>query len=72
MKVCYNYIMKILLVDDERQLVDALTVILKQNKYSVDFAYNGEDGLDLALSGIYDLIILDIMMTFLIRKLLEN
>ena len=54
--------MKILLVDDERQLVDALTVILKQNKYSVDFAYNGEDGLDLALSGIYDLIILDIMM----------
>lgn len=54
--------MKILLVDDERQLVDALSVILKQNKYSVDTAYNGEDGLDCALSGIYDLIILDIMM----------
>ncbi len=54
--------MKILLVDDERQLVDALSVILKQNKYSVDTAYNGEDGLDSALSGIYDLIILDIMM----------
>ena len=54
--------MKILLVDDERQLVDALSVILKQNKYSVDCAFNGEDGLDLALSGIYDLIILDIMM----------
>ena len=54
--------MKILLVDDERQLTDALAVILKQQKYSVDCAYNGEDGLDLALSGIYDLIILDVMM----------
>lgn len=54
--------MKILLVDDERQLVDALSMILKQNKYSVDTAYNGEDGLDFALSGIYDLVILDIMM----------
>lgn len=54
--------MKILLVDDERQFVDALSVILKQNNYAVDYAFNGEDGLDLALSGIYDLIILDVMM----------
>lgn len=54
--------MKILLVDDEKQLVSALSVILKQNKYSVDVAYNGEEGLDLALSGVYDLIILDVMM----------
>ncbi len=54
--------MKILLVDDERQLTDALSVILKKNNYSVDCAYNGVDGLDYALSGIYDLIILDIMM----------
>ncbi len=54
--------MKILLVDDERQLTDALSVILKKNNYSVDCANDGEDGLDYALSGIYDLIILDIMM----------
>lgn len=54
--------MKILLVDDERQLTLALSAILKQQKYSVDCAYDGEEGLDLALSGIYDLIILDIMM----------
>lgn len=54
--------MKILIVDDERGLTDALAVILKQNKYSVDCAYNGEDGLDMGLSGIYDLIILDVMM----------
>lgn len=54
--------MKILLVDDERQLIDALKVILEQQKYSVDCAYNGEDGLNLALLGVYDFIILDIMM----------
>ncbi len=54
--------MKILIVDDERSLVSALTTILKKNKYSVDFAYNGEDGLDCASTGVYDLIILDVMM----------
>lgn len=69
--------MKILLVDDEKQLVDALTVILKQNNYSVDSALDGESGLDLALSGIYDLIILDVMMPCLdgfsvLKRLREN
>ncbi|MBE7083015.1 MAG: response regulator transcription factor [Clostridiales bacterium] len=54
--------MKILLVDDEKQLTDALSVILKKNNFSIDVSNNGEDGLDMALSGIYDLIILDIMM----------
>lgn len=54
--------MKILICDDERQFCDALSTILKQNNYSVDCAYNGIDGVDLALSGIYDLIILDVMM----------
>ncbi len=54
--------MKILVVDDERQLTDALEKILEQNNYSVDCALNGEDGLHLALTGIYDFIILDVMM----------
>ena len=54
--------MNILIVDDERQLTQALAAILKQNNYAVDCAYNGVDGLDNALSGIYDLIILDVMM----------
>ncbi len=54
--------MKILIVDDEYQLTQALSVILKQHNYFVDCAFNGEQGLDYALSGIYDLIILDIMM----------
>ncbi len=54
--------MKILLVDDERALTDALSTILKKNKYLVDCAYDGEEGLDYALKGVYDLIILDVMM----------
>lgn len=54
--------MKILIVDDEKQLVSALESILKQYKYSVDVAFDGEEGLDMALTGVYDAIILDVMM----------
>lgn len=54
--------MKILIVDDEVQLVRALSAILKKNNYNTDCAYDGEDGLDKALSNIYDVIILDIML----------
>ena len=54
--------MKILIVDDEVQLVKAVSAILKKNNYNTDCAYDGEDGLDKALSNIYDVIILDIML----------
>lgn len=54
--------MKVLLVEDEKQLAEALMQILKKNKYTVDAVYNGEDGLDYALTGIYDVIILDVML----------
>ena len=54
--------MNVLLVDDEKDLCSALSAILKQHNYTVDCAYNGEDGLEYALSGIYDVIILDIML----------
>lgn len=54
--------MKLLVVEDEEQLADALTEILKRDKYSVDTCYNGIDGLDNALTGVYDCIILDIML----------
>lgn len=69
--------MKLLLVEDEKQLSEALTQILKKNKYLVDAVYNGEDGLDYALTGIYDLIILDIMLPKLnglevLRRLRES
>ena len=54
--------MKILVVEDEVALADALSEILKRNKYAVDAVYDGEDGLEYGLTGIYDCIILDIML----------
>ena len=54
--------MKLLLVEDEKQLSEALQQILIKNKYSVDAVYNGDEGLDYALTGVYDVIILDIML----------
>ena len=44
------------------QLADALSEIFKRNMYSVDTVYNGTDGLDNALTGVYNCIILDIML----------
>ena len=54
--------MKILLVEDEVALAEALSEILKRNKYSVDMVHDGEDGLEYALTDLYDCIILDIML----------
>ena len=54
--------MKVLMVEDERDLADAIAAILQKNNFSVDNAYDGEYGLDCALTGIYDFIILDIML----------
>ena len=54
--------MKLLVVEDEIQLADALSEILRRNMYTVDTVYDGVDGLDNALTGIYDGIILDIML----------
>lgn len=54
--------MRILIVEDEVSLADAVTAILKKEQYFVDAVYDGRDGLDYALSGIYDLILLDIML----------
>ncbi len=54
--------MKVLIVDDEDRLANALVKLLSQNKILADAVYNGEDGLDYALTGNYDVILLDIMM----------
>nr|WP_302419146.1 response regulator transcription factor [uncultured Romboutsia sp.] len=54
--------MKLLLVEDEKQLSEALQQILIKNKYSVDAVYSGDEGLDYSLSDVYDVIILDIML----------
>lgn len=54
--------MRILIVEDEYNLADAISSALKKEKYVVDVSNDGEDGLDNALSGIYNLIILDVML----------
>ena len=54
--------MKLLLIEDEVQLSEALSQILIKNNYSVDAVYDGDDGLNYGLTDIYDVIILDIML----------
>lgn len=56
--------MQILVVEDERHLAQALKEILEAQKYRTDLAYNGRDGLELAKTGSYDLIILDVMLPY--------
>ena len=54
--------MKILLVEDERYMAEALEQVLKKNNYSVCTMRDGEAGLLEGLSDVYDIIILDIML----------
>ncbi len=54
--------MRILLAEDEKELSRALVAILKHNNYSVDAVYNGQDALDYIDTGVYDGVVLDIMM----------
>ena len=54
--------MKILVVDDDEQLVDLLKVSLTAQHYSVDVASDGQEGWDLVQSVNYDLIVLDVML----------
>lgn len=54
--------MRVLIIEDEIRLADALKHILSEEKYMVDMVHDGNDGLDYGLSGIYDVIILDVML----------
>ncbi|MBQ1834073.1 MAG: response regulator transcription factor [Treponema sp.] len=54
--------MRILLVEDEVRLSQALVEIFRKNRYGVDAVYDGKEGLKYARSGIYDVVILDIML----------
>ena len=54
--------MRVLIVEDERRLADALGAIMEEQKYTADVVYNGQDGLDYALCADYDVIILDVML----------
>lgn len=54
--------MRILIVEDEHKIANSIKEGLTQEKYTVDVAYDGESGLDLAIGEEYDLIILDQML----------
>lgn len=54
--------MKILLIEDDKLLSDALQALLERKGFSVEAVYDGEDGAAYAETGIYDLLILDVMM----------
>ena len=69
--------MRILVADDEPEMVMALEALLRREHYSVDVVYDGQDALDYGLGGNYDCIVLDIMMPKLdglsvLRRLREN
>ncbi len=54
--------MKILVVEDERLLADSLRLLLEKKGFDVECVYDGEMGAEYALLGVYDLLILDVMM----------
>lgn len=54
--------MRLLVAEDDRDIVKALTALFEHNNYSVDSVFNGNDAYDYAVEGSYDGIILDIMM----------
>jgi DNA-binding response OmpR family regulator len=53
---------KILIVEDEKMLADSLKELLEHKGFQAEVAYDGETGREYALLGIYDLLILDVMM----------
>lgn len=53
---------KVLIIEDEKPIVDLISMGLKANGYQVDYALDGEAGADLIMDYYYDLILLDIML----------
>ena len=54
--------MKILIVEDEKLLADSIGELLRGHGFETDAAYDGETGMQYAELGVYDLLILDVMM----------
>lgn len=69
--------MRVLLVEDEEGLSQALIEIFRKNRIDIDVALDGKEGLKFAMTGIYDVVILDIMLPeidgiTILRNLREN
>ena len=54
--------MRILVIEDDERLAQVIGRVLRQERFDVDLAFDGETGLDRALSGVYDAIVLDWML----------
>ena len=54
--------MRLLIVEDEQGMAEGLQGLLEEQGYATDLAFDGDSGLDNGLTGLYDLIILDIML----------
>ena len=54
--------MKILIIEDEKLLADSLKVLLEKKGFTVECVYDGQTGAEYAETGVYDLLILDVMM----------
>ena len=54
--------MKVLIIEDERLLADSIKVMLEKKGFQAEAVYDGETGLEYATLGVYDLLILDVMM----------
>jgi len=52
----------ILVVEDERRLAQVIRKVLEEEGHTVDVAYDGEDGLAMAMDGSHDVIVLDILL----------
>lgn len=57
--------MNILVVEDEERMADAIRQDLEDQSYHVDVVYNGRDGFDYAMTGQYDVIVLDVMLPYM-------
>ncbi|MFA3783429.1 response regulator transcription factor [Melioribacteraceae bacterium 4301-Me] len=56
--------MRILVVEDEKKVANFIKKGLEEEYFSVDVAYNGKDGYEMAVSQEYDVIVLDVMLPF--------
>ncbi len=54
--------MRVLVIEDETRLAATLQDLMELNGYTADVCHDGEAGLDNALTGIYDVVLLDVML----------
>jgi len=53
---------RVLLIEDDRDIVELYANVLKDEGFDIDIAYDGTEGLSMAQSGAYDLLLVDLML----------